>query len=332
MEWRITYEIFTHQPKMERNRGFRYIRSNPHLASILNISARKLDGETKLEEHSLLPRTIQEQFGIEDGPVGHKVHALSMQALTEGTAYRADALTSNQKEKLHLATIIERSLQREIFVRIQKNLILIKVLADSTIKLGMTMPDNSGETQEVDLTPKALMTFQQAVEQIRASQRRVSAVFAPLVFQLYPEQVETITLYMADATMACATKQETLPIELLNEIELPKVQKEFSDANETSSKTTMLDAITNDGEKSEDNSQPKYLRSKEYYLFLSAIYLSETIEQLETTFGDEVEKLTKLIRPEITAMENACSKIHKIYTKHGARQRKWSWTSDFKTI
>lgn len=45
-----------------------------------------------------------------------------------------------------------------------------------------------------------------------------------LVFQLYPEHVETITLYMADVTRGCASKEESLPIDVLNDIQLPNVQ------------------------------------------------------------------------------------------------------------
>ncbi len=270
----------------------------------------------------MLPKTVQEQFGIEDGPVerrskGDQLSSSSMKdpPLVEG------AVQNNQKSEL--VRIIDQSLQREIFVRIQKNLILIKVLADAAQKkFERAAVEKNGGDPAANTT---IAVFHQALEQVKASQRRVSSVFAPLVFQLYPDQVETITLYMADVTMACAKNKEALPLQLLNAIELPKVQKELSEA-----KSLLPDLSSQESGNEVDRS--KYFSSREYYLFLASIYLSETVEQLDTIFGNEVRRLTKLIRPEITAMENACSKIHKIHVKNHAKKSKWSWSSDFKTV
>ena len=241
--------------------------------------------------------------------------------------------TVNKNEKLHLATIIEKSIQREMFIRVQKNLILLKVLADSIIKLRTGIHERSGKEARVPVpNTNAFAMFQQAVERVRASQRRISAIFSPLVFQLYPDQVETLTLYMADITMACAANQD-LPVGLFNEIDLPRVQKEFSDAYQVASNKPPIQ-IRADGNEKDGGSadQSDYLFSREYHLFLAAIYLSETVEQMEKTLGTEVEKLTKLIRPEITALENTCSKIHNIFTKNLERENKRSWRLDFKAF
>lgn len=77
----------------------------------------------------------------------------------------------------------------------------------------------------------------------------------------------------------------------------------------------------------EEESPMKYLRSLEHHLFLASIYLSETIEQVERTFSDEpvVKRLLNLIRPGIDSIENACSKIHRIYSGVLAKKSKWKW-------
>jgi hypothetical protein len=244
------------------------------------------------------------------------------------------AIPVKKKQELQLATIIDKSIQREMFVRLQKNLILVKILADSTIKLGIGFAQKSGkDIHEPLLNPKTSAEFQQALEQVKSSQRRVSAIFSPLAFQLYPEQFETLAMYTADITVACAGNQD-LPVGLLNEIELPRVQKEFSDAHEilSSNKTTIQNPAVRDLENRETNDRSAYLFSREYHLFLASIYLSEAVEQMEKVLGNEVEKLTKLIRPEVTTLENACSKIHKIFTRSLEKQGKWAWRLDFKTF
>ncbi len=241
--------------------------------------------------------------------------------------------TVDKNEKLHLSTIIDKSIQREMFIRIQKNLILLKVLADSIFKVRKGIYERSGKEGQVPVpNPNAFAVFQQALERVKASQRRISAIFSPLVFQLYPDQVETLTLYMADITMACAANQD-LPVGLLNEIELPRVQQGFSDAYQVASnKIAIQDRAESNVKNSGSVDQSEYIFSREYHLFLASIYLSETVEQMEKTLGTEVEKLTKLIRPEITALENTCSKIHNIFTKNLEKQSKWTWRSDFKTL
>lgn len=273
-----------------------------------------------------------------NGPASPNAGTSSTIIRTEGRTIVTNAPTApNKDEKSNLTKIIEKSLEREIFVRIQKNLILLKVLADSSSKAGLTISTRSGkDAREQILNNKTITAFQQAIEQVKAAERRVSAIISSLVFQLYPDQVEAITLYMADVTMACAANQD-IPMGLLNEIELPRVQKELSYDNEVlSSKKAIQDPRTsNNNEENgafESYDQSAYFRSREYYLYLASIYLSETVEQMDKIFGKEVEKLTKLIRPEIASIENACSRIHKIWTKHTMKQNKWVWNSDFKTI
>jgi hypothetical protein len=231
-----------------------------------------------------------------------------------------------------IATVIHKSVQSELFVGVQKNLILIKVLADSASKFGMEIPDKFEDAEVRGLAPQLSEELNQAIQQVRASQRKVSSIFTPLVFQLYPEHVETITLYMADVAMACASKEESIPIDLLNDIQLPNVQAKMLEYDRENTDESNPE-IMNDGGV-EERGPMKYLRSLEHYLFLASIYLSETIEQVERTFSDELEvkRLVKLIRPEIDSIENACSKIHKIYSGALAKQSKWKWHSDFKTI
>ena len=232
-----------------------------------------------------------------------------------------------------IATVIHKSVQSELFVGVQKNLILIKVLADSASKFGIEIPDKFEEDAEASgVAPQLSAELSQAIQQVRASQRKVSSIFTPLVFQLYPEHVETITLYVADVTMACASKENSLPIDLLNDIQLPNVQAKMLEYDRELMDESNPE-IMNDGGV-EEQAPMKYLRSLEHYLFLASIYLSETIEQVERTFSDELEvkRLVKLIRPEIDSIENACSKIHKIYSGAFAKQSKWKWHSDFKTV
>jgi hypothetical protein len=244
------------------------------------------------------------------------------------------SVNGEQKQKSHLGSVIDKSIRREMFVRIQKNLILLKVLADSTAKLGIAISQKTEkDAKEPLLNPRNLAEFKEALEQVKTSQRRISAVFSPLAYQLYPDQVDTLTSYMADLTLACAGNQD-LPVGLLNEIELPRVQKEFVSVSggTISSEPVVQNTAVVSRDKQTDNSGSAYLFSREYHLFLASIYLSEAVDQMEKVLGDEVEKLSKLIRPEVMALENACSMIHKIFTRSFEKQAKWAWRSDFKTI
>lgn len=245
-----------------------------------------------------------------------------------------NTLAPNKEEKTNLGTIIEESLEREMFVRIQKNLILIKVLADSCGKAVLTIPNRPEKDTREPISNRKEITvtvFKQAIEHVKAAQRRVSAIISPLVFQLYPDQIEAITLYMADAAMACAQGQD-IPMGLINEIELPRAQEELSLDNKelsSSSKTGIQNSTISHGEEGMENlDRLVKLRSREYYLFIASIYLSENVEQMDKIFRNKVEKLTRLILPDINSIENACSRINKICTK----ENKWVWSSDFKTF
>jgi hypothetical protein len=276
----------------------------------------------------MLSKTIQDQFGTEDGPVKHANATSLVVAQSEGlpsankTLGTAETARTKHARKSHLANVIRSSVQSEIFVRIQKNLILIKALSDSTRKARIRTANPRKDST---------LALDQAIQQIKSSQRKVSKIFTPMVFRLYPEHVEAIVQYIMDVTEACASKRGRLSTTLLNEIETPKVQMEMQDTNEESKEQEM----DLDSDKNETKKKPKHFQSREYYLCLSSIYLSETIEQMERAFTDEVEvqKLTRLIRPEITALENACSKIYKIcYKNLPTRARKWSWRTEFKTM
>jgi hypothetical protein len=235
----------------------------------------------------------------------------------------------------HLATVIHKSVQSELFVGIQKNLILIKVLADTASKFGIEIPDRfegDGDGNN-GLAPELSGELDRAIQQVRASQRKVASVFTPLVFQLYPEHVETITLYMADVAMACASREDSLPRDLLNDIQLPNVKAKMLESGKEDNDEFSQESLVMNGD-GVGLGPIKYLRSLEHYLFLASIYLSETIEQVEKTFSDEfeVKRLVNLIRPEIDSIQNACSKIHRIYSSALAKHSKWSWHSDFKTV
>jgi hypothetical protein len=241
------------------------------------------------------------------------------------------------KQESELGSIIHKAIRREIFIRIQKNLILLRVLADSTAKLATSVLQKTSNTpNESAISQVVLLDSLQSLEQVRASQRRVSAVFSPLAYQLYPDQVEALTSYMADLTSACSGNQE-LPVGLLNEIELPRVQKQFTpDSQIISSTKPVPENVTLFGagkQGSNNNCEGgATLFSREYHLFLASIYLSEALDQMERVLGSEVEKLARLMRPEVTALENACSKIHKVFTRTLEKQPKWACRLDFKTI
>ncbi len=241
---------------------------------------------------------------------------------------------NQEGKKKNLDTIIEESLEREMFVRIQKNLILIKALADSCSKATpLAIANKAGKDSIRESIPsrEEISVFRQAIEQAKAAQRRVSAIVSPLVYQLYPDQIDTITLYIADVTMACAEDQD-LPMGLLSEIELPKAQEELlSLDNEEliNSKIGIQNStITHGGIESREHKSVNNLRSREYYLCVASICLSETVDQMDKLFQTKVEKLMKLIRPDITSIENACSRINKLFSK----KKKWVWSSDFKTF
>jgi hypothetical protein len=250
------------------------------------------------------------------------------------TSNVSKASTPDKNETANnLGTIIEESLEREIFVRMQKNLILLKLLGDSCSKAALSIPNRTGKDPRAQIPSREeCIMVQQSIAQVKAAERRISAIVSPLVYQLYPEQIEAITLYMADAAMACAESQD-IPMALLDEIELPRAQEEFSlesNKERDRGKTWIQDStISRGGGGVKDREQSaKLLPSREHCLFVASVYLSETVEQLDKLFREKVEKLTRLIRPDIASIEIACSRINKICT----RENKWAWSSDFKTF
>ena len=273
----------------------------------------------------MLSRKIQDQFGIEDGPV-RKVREKNLVVTKEQDRERqpSDSDTPRKRSRSsHLAAVIRKAVQSETFVRMQKNLILIKVLSDSTSRARVHASNPSKSSK---------LALAQAIQQAKASVRMISKIFTPLVFRLYPEHIETIMQYTEDAAEAGAAKRRRLPFTLLNDIELPRVQMDLEGIDRNSREKR--DSFENESDREQSEKKKiRSLQSREYYLLLSSIYLSETFEQIEKTFGEdiEVQKLAKLVRPEISALENACSKIYKIcYKNLPARPRKWKWSSDFR--
>jgi hypothetical protein len=264
------------------------------------------------------PSTVLEQFGIEDGPT--ELIRQNVPVFGKRMSYRREPKSQGRSQ---LGEIIHLSLQSEMFVRMQKTLILIKILSESLNhnEAHIFSNESSDKDDKLPLNPKHAIAISQALQQVKASVRKISAIFSPIVFQLYPERVETITKYMANASMACARANEGLPADLLNDIQLPRVQAEISGEDMKIPQSPGQSAFKG------------YPGSQEHCLFLASIYLGETIEQMDRIFDDEaeIERLLKLIRPEIFAMEAASSKIHQILSNHKAEKRKWSWHSEFKT-
>jgi hypothetical protein len=243
---------------------------------------------------------------------------------------KAPKRTLDMPGQLQTVDIIDRSVQQEIFARIQKNLILIKVLAESVSKFGNSLSKKSGKENDAFLNFKESAELQHALAQIKASQRRISSIFSPLALQLFPEQVEPLLAYTVNITMICAGNQE-LPSGLFDDIELPTAQKRVSFANESATGGNLVRNGVGVDERKESVDRSAYFISKEYHLFLASIYLSEALENMEKAQGHEASKLVKVVRPEVMALENACSKIHNIFSKGLERDTKWSWRSSFRT-
>jgi hypothetical protein len=251
----------------------------------------------------------------------------------------------NEDAKSPLAFLIENSIQREIFLRIQKILILLKVLAESSEKQGMLRITTTSDVSSNFLKgePSADLGtirqgYHQAIQQVRTSAQRLFSIFSPVVFQLYPEQLDIMTSYLTKLTMVCSA-EENPPVNLLSEIELPIVRKYLTDFTEKDQEAFRRNAIQEStihtvvgiDERGSAQQYQNTAYSKEYLLYLASIYLSETLEQLERAFEEDVEKLLKLIRPEVFAIENACSKIHRVCVPNRAKSKKWTWKSEFKT-
>lgn len=218
-----------------------------------------------------------------------------------------------------------------MLVRISKNLLAIKVLADSIERKRHFGKRSRSSSESIAL--------QQAIAQVKSSQSRVWAIFSPVVYRLHPEHAQTIADYLDSLRSLCSGKK--LPMNLLNGIELPKIQFDMMN------RSGEMDSGHHQLQEGEKQQEPKsdtassagfsphksYLSSREYFLLLASIYLSESIEQMEHTFGDEleVERLVRLLRPEITQMENASSNTYKIVHRNSpAPRHAWSWHVEFK--
>jgi hypothetical protein len=208
-------------------------------------------------------------------------------------------------------------------LRIQKNLVLAKVLADSTIKLASTENQKflDGNYCAPLLTSESFSEVSQMLDQVKASLQTVTAAFSPVALQLYPEQADALESYVKKISDDCGGDQD-LPVGLLNEFE--DSRDEVASEGEANGGTRFKLAIKNlaidDAKNVEKNDPTSCLFSREYHLFLASIYLSEAFERIERT-NKEFQLLVKVIGPEIATIENVCSKIHNIFTKSLERLR-----------
>jgi hypothetical protein len=222
--------------------------------------------------------------------------------------------------KSRLAKAVRRAIEAEIFLRIEKNLLAIKILVEAIENRRNRLKQDS----------------RQALQEIKSSQGRISSIFDRMVYRLYPEQVDSIARFIATTAKSCA--QRRLPLSLLNDIQMPRIRygsendpvnMDANDVAEEAADESSLRRGKRDGWDEE-----RRLRSREYYLFLASIYLNESVEEMWRILADEMEirRLVKLLRVEVAEIENKAGHIYreKAVRKRLAVKKKWGWTNRLK--